>query len=145
MHEARRRPARRNPRWMHAVERAARLQTANIGSKAVLLFTAFLPQFVDQARPLAPQFVPLGAAYMAVEFAAASAYAFAGSRNRVLRLGRRGARRINRVTGGMMIAAAGWLAGNREASRLTLSKRSYGATPGGAIERSRCRGKVSRR
>jgi threonine/homoserine/homoserine lactone efflux protein len=79
--------------------------------KAVLLFTAFLPQFVDRARPLAAQFVPLGTAYMAVEFVAASGYAFAGSRIKALRLGRRGARRVNRITGSMMLAAAGWLAG----------------------------------
>jgi threonine/homoserine/homoserine lactone efflux protein len=76
----------------------------------VLLFTAFLPQFVDPARPLAAQFVPLGAAYMVVEFVDASGYAFAGSRIKALRLGRRGARHVNRVTGGMMLVAAGWLA-----------------------------------
>jgi homoserine/homoserine lactone efflux protein len=83
--------------------------------KAVLLFTAFLPQFVDPARPLAAQFVLLGAAYVAVEFVAATGYAFAGSRIKALRLGRRGRRRVNRVTGGMMLAAAAWLANARRA------------------------------
>jgi threonine/homoserine/homoserine lactone efflux protein len=83
--------------------------------KAVLLFTAFVPQFVDPARPLAAQFVPLSAAYIAVEFVAATGYAFAGSRIKALRLGRRGKRRVNRVTGGMMLAAAAWLATARQA------------------------------
>ncbi len=82
----------------------------------MLLFTAFLPQFVDPAAPLAAQLVPLGGAYMAVEFVAASGYALAGSRIKALRLGPRGARRVNRVTGGMMLAAAGWLATAKRAA-----------------------------
>ena len=83
--------------------------------KAVLLFTAFVPQFVDPARPLAAQFVPLSATYIAVELVAATGYAFAGSRIKALRLGRSGRRRVNRVTGGMMIGAAAWLATARRA------------------------------
>jgi threonine/homoserine/homoserine lactone efflux protein len=71
---------------------------------------------VDPAQPLAAQFVPLGAAYIAVEFAAATGYAFAGSRIKALRLGLRGRRRVNRVTGGMMLAAAAWLATARRAA-----------------------------
>jgi threonine/homoserine/homoserine lactone efflux protein len=78
--------------------------------KAVLLFTAFLPQFIDPSRPWTSQFLILGAAYVAVEAAAASGYALAGSRIRALRLGPRGAKRVNRVAGAMMLAAAGWLA-----------------------------------
>jgi threonine/homoserine/homoserine lactone efflux protein len=83
--------------------------------KAVLLFTAFVPQFVDPARPLAAQFVPLSATCIAVELVAATGYAFAGSRIKALRLGRSGRRRVNRVTGGMMIGAAAWLATARRA------------------------------
>ncbi len=78
--------------------------------KAVLLFTAFLPQFIDPAGPWAAQFLPLGLAYLAVEAAAASGYALAGSRIRALRLGAVGARRVKRCAGGMMLAAAAWLA-----------------------------------
>src|SRR3954452_12874585 len=43
--------------------------------KAMLLFTAFLPQFADPARALTGQLITLGAIYLAVEFAAASGYA----------------------------------------------------------------------
>ena len=78
--------------------------------KAVLLFTAFLPQFVDPKQPWAAQFLLVGSAYVLVEAVAASGYALAGSRIRALRLGARGARRVNRVAGAMMLAAAGWLA-----------------------------------
>ncbi len=83
--------------------------------KAILLFTAFLPQFVDPSRPWTAQFLLLGAAYLAGEGAAASGYALAGSRIRALGLGTRGARRMNRIAGGMMLAAAGWLANARRA------------------------------
>jgi threonine/homoserine/homoserine lactone efflux protein len=79
------------------------------------LFTAFLPQFIDPARAMAAQLVPLGASYMVIEFVAASGYALAGSRIRALHLGRRGARRVNRITGAMMLAAAGWLATTKRA------------------------------
>lgn len=84
--------------------------------KALLLFTAFLPQFVDPTRPLAGQFVVLGAAYCAAEFVAASCYALVGSQIRGIRLGPRGARWVNRTSGGMMIIAAAWLATARRTS-----------------------------
>lgn len=84
--------------------------------KAMLLFTAFLPQFVVSAAPLPGQMVRLGAAYIAVEFVAASLYAFAGSRIRALRLGHRGVRRVNRASSAMMLAAAGLLAGVRRSA-----------------------------
>lgn len=81
--------------------------------KAVLLFTAFLPQFVLRSHDLAPQLIALGALYILVEFCAAAGYAFAGSRVRSLELGERGSRNVNRITGGMMLAAAGLLAASR--------------------------------
>jgi threonine/homoserine/homoserine lactone efflux protein len=84
--------------------------------KAMLLFTAFLPQFLVSGRPMEGQFVMLGGAYILIEFAAASGYALAGSRIKALRLGRGGARRINRITGAVMLAAAGWLATMRRAA-----------------------------
>jgi threonine/homoserine/homoserine lactone efflux protein len=78
--------------------------------KAVLLFTAFLPQFVDPARPLGSQLVILGAAYGAVELVAASVWAGVGSRLKALRLSGRGRRRMSRLSGGVMLGMAAWLA-----------------------------------
>ncbi|NBF08970.1 LysE family translocator [Pseudomonas sp. Fl4BN1] len=46
--------------------------------KAVLIFTAFLPQFVDPATPVAPQFLLLGALFLVLEWIAISAYAGMG-------------------------------------------------------------------
>jgi homoserine/homoserine lactone efflux protein len=84
--------------------------------KAMLLFTAFLPQFVAPGRSMAAQFIPLGAAYMLIEFLAATGYALAGSRIKALRLTQSGARRVNRLTGTIMLLAAGWLATMKRAA-----------------------------
>jgi threonine/homoserine/homoserine lactone efflux protein len=78
--------------------------------KAILLFTAFLPQFVEPTASFAAQLLALGAAYIAIEVGAASLYAFTGSRIKALRLGNTGQRRVNRVSGGLMLAAAASLA-----------------------------------
>ena len=47
--------------------------------KAILIFTAFLPQFVDMARPVASQFLVLGSAFLVLEWLAIAAYAYMGS------------------------------------------------------------------
>ena len=46
MQEARRRPTRRNPRWVHAVERAARLSPRTSGLKSVGHSTMALAEVV---------------------------------------------------------------------------------------------------
>ncbi|WP_017904459.1 LysE family translocator [Pseudomonas asplenii] len=46
--------------------------------KAVLIFTAFLPQFVDPSQGVAQQFAILGAMFLALEWIAISAYAYMG-------------------------------------------------------------------
>jgi threonine/homoserine/homoserine lactone efflux protein len=48
--------------------------------KAILIFTAFLPQFIDLKLPTAPQFATLGALFLVLEWMAVAAYAFFGSR-----------------------------------------------------------------
>lgn len=78
--------------------------------KAILLFTAFLPQFVVPAQPMVPQFMTLGAAYVLIEVLAASGYALVGSRIQRLRLTLGGVRRVNRLSALFMFLAAGWLA-----------------------------------
>lgn len=47
--------------------------------KAILIFTAFLPQFVDVSQPSAPQFGTLGAIFLLLEWVAVAAYAAMGS------------------------------------------------------------------
>ena len=46
--------------------------------KAILIFTAFLPQFVDMAQPVAMQFGLLGAAFLLLEWLAIAIYAWLG-------------------------------------------------------------------
>lgn len=47
--------------------------------KAILIFTAFLPQFVNPAEAIAPQFAILGLLFLALEWIAIAAYAYMGS------------------------------------------------------------------
>jgi threonine/homoserine/homoserine lactone efflux protein len=46
--------------------------------KAILIFTAFLPQFVDMAKPMAAQFAVLGTSFLALEWIAIALYSLAG-------------------------------------------------------------------
>ncbi|MBV8629125.1 MAG: LysE family transporter, partial [Paraburkholderia sp.] len=46
--------------------------------KAILVFTAFLPQFVDIAKPMLPQFTVLGASFLVLEWIAIALYSAAG-------------------------------------------------------------------
>ncbi|MFM0156741.1 LysE family translocator [Paraburkholderia sediminicola] len=46
--------------------------------KAILVFTAFLPQFVDIAKPMLPQFAVLGASFLVLEWVAIALYSWAG-------------------------------------------------------------------
>ena len=78
--------------------------------KAVLLFTAFLPQFVSPDRPYFGQLLVLGSIYMAIEFLAACIYAASGSMFRISNPSRSRSRIVNRVGGAMMLGAAAGLA-----------------------------------
>ncbi|HJV84205.1 MAG TPA: LysE family transporter [Noviherbaspirillum sp.] len=76
--------------------------SAATNPKALLFFSAFLPQFIDPHRDLLPQFATVAATYTATEFLAE--YAMASAANRVRPwLGRVG-RRFNRVCGGIFVA-----------------------------------------
>ncbi len=48
--------------------------------KAILIFTAFLPQFVDPAGPVGTQFLVLGVLFLLLEVVALAAYAWMGAR-----------------------------------------------------------------
>ena len=84
--------------------------------KAMLLFTAFLPQFSNPDEPFVPQLVTLGALYIVVEFVAASGYAAIGAMVRRVEITPKRAVAINRTTGGMMLGAAALLATTKRTS-----------------------------
>ena len=70
--------------------------------KAILVFTAFFPQFVDRTA-YATSFLILGATFLLLELVAIAVYAVIGSRIGVLTNGARGFCWFNRVSGSVMI------------------------------------------
>lgn len=70
--------------------------------KAVLFFAAFLPQFLDPARSLFPQFLVMAGTFAAVEIA--TEWLIASMAHRVRDWLQRVGRRFNQVCGGMFVA-----------------------------------------
>jgi threonine/homoserine/homoserine lactone efflux protein len=77
--------------------------------KGYLFCSALLPQFIDTTRPVAVQYLAIGAVFAAIDFAVMLAYAFAGVQ--AIRLLRdRGLLWIERTSGAVLLALAGSLA-----------------------------------
>ncbi|AGE25949.1 LysE family translocator [Pseudomonas poae] len=74
--------------------------------KAILIFTAFLPQFVAPDQPVTPQFALLGAMFLVMECIAISAYAYMGLHMRRWFAAPRGKRIFNRCCAALLSAAA---------------------------------------
>ncbi|MFB4252878.1 MULTISPECIES: LysE family translocator [Pseudomonas] len=74
--------------------------------KAILIFTAFLPQFVDPAQPMGPQFLMLGALFLGLEWIAICAYAYMGLHLRRWFAEPRGKRLFNRGCAVLLSGAA---------------------------------------
>ncbi|MGY1447372.1 LysE family translocator [Pseudomonas chlororaphis] len=74
--------------------------------KAILIFTAFLPQFVDPAAPVPGQFLVLGALFLLLEWIAISAYACMGLHMRRWFAEPRGKKIFNRCCAVLLSAAA---------------------------------------
>lgn len=70
--------------------------------KAILVFTAFFPQFVDRDA-YAASFATLGAIFLLLELVAIIIYAALGPRLGTLSRGARGFKWFNRVSGSLMI------------------------------------------
>lgn len=77
--------------------------------KAILLFTAFLPQFVDPSGSIATQFAQLGATFLALEFIAIALYCYMGIHARRLFAKPSGKRMFNRICAGLLASAASFL------------------------------------
>ncbi|ADJ42518.1 lysine exporter protein [Amycolatopsis mediterranei S699] len=79
--------------------------------KAILIFTAFVPQFIDPGRgSFSGQLALLGAGYLLAEFLAGSVYVFAGAAVKTIKLTRRARRNVDRGTGVVLVGLAGVLA-----------------------------------
>ncbi len=70
--------------------------------KAILVFTAFFPQFVDRAH-YAASFALLGATFLVFELVAIAIYALLGARLGTMTAGAQRLRWFNRVSGSLMI------------------------------------------
>ncbi|CAL9672959.1 Homoserine_homoserine lactone efflux protein [Actinosynnema sp. ALI-1.44] len=79
--------------------------------KALLIFTAFVPQFVDPARgSVQAQLAVLGAVYLAAEVLAGAGYVTVGAIIRRADLSARARRRLDQGTGTLLLGMAGVLA-----------------------------------
>lgn len=78
------------------------LLTAVSNPKALLFYGAFLPQFIDPARQLMPQFVAMATVFVAVEIVVECGLALLA--HRVRRMLERAGRTFNRICGGMFVA-----------------------------------------
>jgi homoserine/homoserine lactone efflux protein len=78
--------------------------------KALVFFTALLPQFVNPIEPLAPQIAILAMTSVLIEFGVLAGYAVLASRASGLAYRPRFASIINRVGGGLLIGAGAGLA-----------------------------------
>lgn len=79
--------------------------------KAILIFTAFVPQFIDAGHgPFPAQIALLGAVYLLAEFLAGSAYVGVGAAVKTIKLTRRARRNVDRGTGVVLVGLAGVLA-----------------------------------
>ena len=77
--------------------------TCAVGNpKAILVFTAFFPQFVVPGA-YASSYVLLGVTFLVFELVAIALYALLGARMRRLANGSRAMRWFNRVSGSMMV------------------------------------------
>jgi homoserine/homoserine lactone efflux protein len=92
-----------DPKSHHLFVNGFTLQISN--PKAILFFSALLPQFLNPHAAIVPQVVILGATSVVIEFLILLAYGLAGSS-----LTPRYARWTNRVAGGLLIGAGAGIA-----------------------------------
>ena len=95
-------------RGARIVARGFLLQAAN--PKALIFFTALLPQFVTAGQPIAEQMLLLGATSIVAEFFVLAGYGHLASRLGVWRSDARFTTWLNRVAGAMLAACGAGLA-----------------------------------
>ena len=91
------------------------LMVALSNPKGLLFFSAFLPQFVNTARPQAPQYMLLALLTAALDIVVMACYAFGGAQAARL-LTARGMRRLNRAAAAVLLSLAAFLALYRRAN-----------------------------
>ncbi|AXO15921.1 MULTISPECIES: LysE family translocator [Thalassospira] len=84
--------------------------TAIGNPKAILIFTAFFPQFLDPAVAYGPQFTVMGVTFIAMETSVLLAYGLLGGQVKGLIKSARHMRMLNRVSGTLLVGAGVLLA-----------------------------------
>jgi len=84
--------------------------TAIGNPKAILIFTAFFPQFLDPAVAYGPQFSVMGVTFLAMESSILLIYGLLGGQVKGLIKSARHMRMLNRVSGTLLVAAGVLLA-----------------------------------
>ncbi len=84
--------------------------TAIGNPKAILIFTAFFPQFLDPAVAYGPQFTVMGVTFIAMETSVLLAYGLLGGQVKGLIKSARHMRVLNRVSGALLVGAGVLLA-----------------------------------
>ena len=79
--------------------------------KAIILFAAVFPQFLDPNQPTAAQFLVLGPMYLAAEFVSTAVYATFGKILKKFIKTPQHALRLNKATGGLFLGAGSLLMG----------------------------------
>lgn len=80
-----------------------------------LFFSALLPQFIDPSAPQVRQYALLASLFATIDLVVMLTYALTGSRTTQL-VGTKGARWLDRVCGGVLVALAGLLARYRRSA-----------------------------
>ncbi len=93
--------------------------TAIGNPKAILIFTAFFPQFLDPAVAYGPQFTVMGVTFIAMETSVLLAYGLLGGQVKGLIKSARHMRVLNRVSGTLLVGA-GVLLALTDRSRTTV-------------------------
>ena len=98
------------PQWTgwRALTRGVVLQAAN--PKAIFFFIALLPQFIDTRTAVVPQILILGITSVAIEFFVLAGYGYLAGRAAAVVRRRKFVSTMNRVSGGMLVAAGAGLA-----------------------------------
>jgi|TARA_R110001583_G_scaffold32107_5_gene109904 threonine/homoserine/homoserine lactone efflux protein len=94
-----------------ALDLARREFLTAIGNpKAILIFTAFFPQFLNAQYPYGAQFATMGLTFIAMEACVLMAYGLVGGQVKGFVRSARHLRLLNRVSGGALIGAGALLA-----------------------------------
>lgn len=81
------------------------LITTIFNPKSLIFIAAFLPQFIDAARPLGLQFAFIVPTFLAITFTVTSFWALVAGKLRGFLLSQRALKSVSRTSGGLMILA----------------------------------------